>query len=1661
MLGLNPASNKTIIDFEKNKAFEFHKKLNGKAIRLPFSLKAQDHSFLSSLYAPQPIELGTARPPSHPVVAALVRIQRDRMNSIARHSGHNVLFFDSSLSPLTDNAAFIANGGNFHLCLNTEDPRYHQRLANALFDHHNQPGFVKDVVQAARLGINTELVCHRGLHHCNYTSPIAFAPNTISNIDLTTIAKLFYSHGIHVLHAFQIFPALGLVQNRHHYIDYQYTFEIDNDECLIGNVDDPSYGYRYNWTTFKSHFINSGIVTPFGFNILIEKTRNHGIMWELKYTRVNGTVDFPFRLPIIPDDTMRFPDICGVIQKGFYLSGDVVSKYSFSGFDFPPNFPFIVTSKRKCEQLYQFIVTRVEKSFDLETTAAYARSLLRRTIVGDHVIEEAWRIDTTELQHLIVSAYILAMTSRQVSNQRVSAAVRLLQSRSSIYSGVFNQIGTEILNLLGSTGARLFPGIPFSFVDRFTRYTEAISGRSNNIFFKLIENMQSFFDIDHQIHYSAAFDVPFIDKYLLPYPARKIVHGLFHHSRTLATTMMRRFRTLADTTIYHYRQFRLEATLRCIDIEEQWIGRLLQSYANIFPPNHPKVVGWRLRSQQWQQRRQVAQDLIARNRKLLISGPNKPLVNLRDPKTRLIDSPPVHPTVITVPLLDQHSKLLSASDKLAQAVDDRLTDISNNASEIFGSTCDPSFLPQYTHNCDHTIYHQVDVPGDGMCAFHTMAHFLGVNATELREQIRDSDIAPQQVVDLLSDPDAWGDYPCFAVCAQIYGVRFCIEFVDSRDKIFFLTPGNGPIYHVRLEHNHFSPLETDIDFPIEGSNVPGIFNLVSSASKPLPSFDYLDPLYRELKGQNTQLANSITARLNRLKTAKFAKGEIYLGPPGSCKTRACIKKLAGTGKRVLVSCPTRALAADWENKTSTEDFAVLTYQAALVHGFAEQFDTIVVDECFTIPYSYILAFAALARVRLILLGDPNQITSIDFSESKCHTGTPRLEDNLDCYDLYECAATSRIPEDIVETDLFQRTYPGISTTNHRKSLHIHDPTAPLPANHQVLCFTQEAKAQLCQFYPQVKTVHEAQGQTFDDVVLVVGSSPGELGLAYESYNHVIVACSRHTQNLVLSIDDVATFLQRTGLQPEPLVYVNDDVELHTRDNIDDTPRIVPADYVPFSPPAVESFADNPPSFIKDVDPSSVREVFDIYFPVREKQLEDCYYATTTSYNTEGSGRATVQFEKVAENSLQEMRTFTRSTFSIDPRGRYTTSRSRIQEVHTALQRLLKFTMNPPRAYVLEHSIRLVNQLNDLIPFCPVQTRNPELIHQAYVEYASKMTERGQGIEDITEKTIIDPGTVSLFLKQQFKQDYTSGEGALRDKSGQPISAWDKRTNFIFSVWARILEFYLLDSPTPRFKFFSRVSEPVLLKCLDSFPKDGISYFCNDFTEYDSCQNELEHEILAEVLRRIGAPAALIEHYLHIRRNRVAYSQTVKCKVKNKRDSGEPFTLIGNTIFTSCIVLDIMDDFDFLLVKGDDSAAGGYNISVRHEKIAHYFQTNRYVMKPNVSDSCEFVGYITNVNGTCLDIVRLCARLVGRKFKDEEDFNDYVISVRDRVRSFASVDLMHRSIAVISLHYKMAPEHVEWLYNYLLNFAYNKIPFDALMSSKQSIWNLISNIPTRF
>ncbi|QUS47382.1 non-structural polyprotein [Longquan Rhinolophus sinicus orthohepevirus 1] len=657
----------------------------------------------------------------------------------------------------------------------------------------------------------------------------------------------------------------------------------------------------------------------------------------------------------------------------------------------------------------------------------------------------------------------------------------------------------------------------------------------------------------------------------------------------------------------------------------------------------------------------------------------------------------------------------------------------------------------------------------------------------------------------------------------------------------------------------------------------------------------------------------------------------------------------------LVVVPTKELKTSWKAR----GFTVATPHRACQRAAGRD---LVIDEAPSLPPHLLLLLMQQAR-SAVLLGDPKQIPALDFQ----HTGLVESL-RLPLVPSQHWTHTHRCPQDVCL--YLAADYPGITTSNpvHR-SLFWGQPSAG-----QIIVFTQAAKAA----YPSAITVHEAQGSTFDQTTLI--ATLDARGLIASSRAHAIVAVTRH-RNRCCVIDE-GGLLAEVGLTDAMITML-------LGQKLAGTPSPIVA---PVREPQHAAAAALPPTstdvaaaLTADASGHTPLEVAAVIPPCPPLEQGVLFFPDRLD------GKDDVLVVRLSDTV----------------HCRLLAPADRLSVVSTLVGRYGKMTATPRESFDLRAGCR------DFI--CDLTDCRPTEIE--YLELVDAMTAKGQTGELVLELTNDNKDCYRITFFQKDCNKFTLDENVQHGKVGQGISAWPKTLCALFGPWFRAMEKRIVAGLPSGWFYGDLYTEADLHAHVIAVPTHS-QVFENDFSEFDSTQNNVSLSFECGLLREAGMPEWMVRLYWLQRSYWTLVAPTAALRGCWKKHSGEPGTLLFNTVWNMVVVNACYKFIDGVVYvfKGDDSVVVCRDYELK-EGGQHLVTSCGLKLKQKFGKIGCFSNYIVAPGaGVCKDLFRTWGRMTEKNFSSESRSHDLCVAAADFVSGVVSQGKEFLTIEINAAYY---------------------------------------------
>jgi len=320
------------------------------------------------------------------------------------------------------------------------------------------------------------------------------------------------------------------------------------------------------------------------------------------------------------------------------------------------------------------------------------------------------------------------------------------------------------------------------------------------------------------------------------------------------------------------------------------------------------------------------------------------------------------------------------------------------------------------------------------------------------------------------------------------------------------------------------------------------------------------------------------------------------------------------------------------------------------------------------------------------------------------------------------------------------------------------------------------------------------------------------------------------------------------------------------------------------------------------------------------------------------------------------------------------------------------------------------------------THEELVVHQTnYIEsLQKKINSKPNIVKELQEELDMAKESLGFFNKVQAKHKFEDGFDT-SDKVGQGIAQTSKKLNCVYSVWSRaILERILYIAKKKKrsiiiathgsdTEFNDQYTEKI--NAIPSSELHHKTWFCADYSEWDSRFRHIFVEIMGELLIAAGCPESVVEEYIQFRKqwvmtaNNYRSAGTTKLYGEEKKFSGDPFTICENTLLNMMLTFSAFEfkDVALCLFKGDDSAIlcsqafERDNLPFTSRGIQkNILSITGHKIKVATHKAGEFAGYILTPYGLFPDALRSVVKHLGKDYRDKEHMNEARESLKARM-----------------------------------------------------------------
>jgi len=804
--------------------------------------------------------------------------------------------------------------------------------------------------------------------------------------------------------------------------------------------------------------------------------------------------------------------------------------------------------------------------------------------------------------------------------------------------------------------------------------------------------------------------------------------------------------------------------------------------------------------------------------------------------------------------------------------------------------------------------------------------------------------------------------------------------------------------------------------------------------------------------------------------------KLITGVPACGKTNIFIHLL---GKQTLVITPTEELKSE-HMKRKWKNAKVLTIHNALRNDTL--CDVVIIDEI----QSYHIAYANVIRslhpdATIYLAGDVKQINYIDFDKTNVKL---RKIGEIIC----NVNNTSQgMPNDVCALMNTFGYYKGIKTVSKvNRSISIldcsYDTAIRLARRYDAnfMTFNSNIRDKSSHQYKMCRTVHSSMGTRSRNVVMFIDAD-GYRGLK-DHVEHVIVAMSRHTENLIISGKgnefiremylintklDANAFL--FGIYYQPISIMREFVNTTEKEKL--LPNISHKEIIIY---------DNC-SFDQAVD-----IIHDII--VTENNADTPHaYMQNLSLSNHGGAKVVLKMNRINDKlwrkdavgySLGEnlvRRSLNNIMQSLGcAQGRYSHVTSNPDNTATETARIFNnFTENFCREFeqplIVDDSYYVDEHVGEILADVVALLSDKSLCVLGHIqklhsidkfnfnvaEYLTSLQSKHLPNTEFDKEFDIRYSTlIDFFSKRQMKADVRD-YFERRMKDAQGVAAMQKEITVLFCPYARCASqalrdvllsnvIYATNKPDEE---IGREAGAILSKAYDDdLVVDNVDA---DVTEFDSTVDRTMPIIDSLFMIALGAPYKLLNVYINMREHWVMSTSEFKLFGHDKQHSGGAFTLFGNSAYDAMKLADLFIWVLLVLAmfKGDDENLHAVGLKVRQEALDNFKKCGVDVKITSTTFS-EFIGYIVTKYGFFVDPLRRCCKFMSNIFRDRKHYNEAVVNLKEALACITSNEMLEYGVIATAEYYNSSgkicnvkPEQMKMLIGFLKKQA--DVTFDEL------------------
>nr|UCJ02336.1 237k protein [Beet necrotic yellow vein virus] len=241
------------------------------------------------------------------------------------------------------------------------------------------------------------------------------------------------------------------------------------------------------------------------------------------------------------------------------------------------------------------------------------------------------------------------------------------------------------------------------------------------------------------------------------------------------------------------------------------------------------------------------------------------------------------------------------------------------------------------------------------------------------------------------------------------------------------------------------------------------------------------------------------------------------------------------------------------------------------------------------------------------------------------------------------------------------------------------------------------------------------------------------------------------------------------------------------------------------------------------------------------------------------------------------------------------------------------------------------------------------------------------------------------------------------KAGQGILAWSKEAHVKFMVAFRVLNDLLLKSLNSNVVYDNTMSETEFVgkinAAMNIVPDSAINGVI-DAAACDSGQGVFTQLIERHIYAALGISDFFLDWYFSFREKYVMQSRYVRAHMSYVKTSGEPGTLLGNTILMGAMLNAMLRGTGpfCMAMKGDDGFKRQANLKINDQMLKLIKKETVLDFKLDLNVPITFCGYALSNGHLFPSVSRKLTKIAAHRFREYKHFCEYQESLRDWIKN---------------------------------------------------------------